>query len=174
MKRFLFAAFGMFLSMVAAAAAMNSARAEDNPLLGSFGDWQAFKTKQGGKDVCLVSSKPSKSLPEGAKRGDIFFLISHFQEGGVRNQVQILIGYPFKAGSTAKVKIGGQTFELFTDGENAWARETATDEKIVQAMRKGANAVITGTSQRGTETTDTFSLKGISAALDAIGKACNL
>lgn len=174
MKRSLFAAFGILLSMVAGAAVTNSARAEDGPLLGTYGDWQAFKTKQGGKDVCLVSSKPTKTLPDGAKRGDIFILISHFQEGGVRNQVQILLGYPLKTGSVAKIKIGNQSFDMFTDGENAWARENTTDEKIVQALRKGSSAVVTATSQRGTDTTDTYSLKGISAALDAIGKACKL
>jgi len=175
MKRSLFAAFGMFLSMTVAAAIVPlSAQAEDNPLLGNFGDWQAFKTKQGGKDVCLVSSKPTKTEPADAKRGDIFILISHFQDGGIRNQVQVLVGYPFKTGSTASVTVGGKKFDLFTDGENAWARKSETDNDIVAALRKGSSAVVRGESQRGTKTTDTYSLKGISAALDAIGKACGL
>jgi invasion protein IalB len=175
MKRSLFAAFGMFLSMAVAVAIVPlSAQAEDNPLLGNFGDWQAFKTKQGGKDVCLVSSKPTKTEPADAKRGDIFILISHFQDGGVRNQVQVLVGYPFKTGSTASVTVGGKKFDLFTDGENAWARKSETDNDIVAALRKGSSAVVRGESQRGTKTTDTYSLKGISAALDAIGKACGL
>ncbi len=172
MKRSLFAAFGMFLSMVVGAGFALPAQAEESPLIGSFGDWQAFKTKQGGKDVCLVSTKPSKSEPASAKRGDIFLMVSHFQEGNIRNQVQVLIGYPFKAGSTATLAVGKQKFDLFTDGENAFARKTETDNDIVAAMRKGATVVIAGESQRGTKTTDTFSLKGISAALDAIGKAC--
>lgn len=174
MKRFLFAAFGMFLSMTAVGMNAAPAQAEDTPLLGDFGAWQAFKTKQGGKDVCFVSSKPTKSEPAGAKRGEIFILISFFQDGSVKNQVQIPIGYPFKAGSTAQIAIGGKKFDLFTDGENAWARTTDADNDIVAALRKGSSAVVTGESQRGTKTTDTFSLKGISAALDAVIKACKV
>ncbi|MDD3444887.1 MAG: invasion associated locus B family protein [Zavarzinia sp.] len=165
----------MLLSMAAVPDIVSGARAEETPLLAEHGAWQAFKTKQNGKDVCFVSSKPTTSEPKNVKRGDIFILISYFQDGSVKNQVQILIGYPFKTGSTAQLTIDGKKkFELFTDGENAWARKTETDNDIVAAMKRGAKAVITGTSQRGTETTDTFSLKGISAAIDAVMKACKV
>lgn len=176
MKRFLFAAFGMLMSMAAVVAVDTGAKAEETPLLAEHGDWQAFKTKQqNGKDVCFVSSKPVDSKPTGVKRGDIFFLVSYFQDGSVKDQVQILIGYPFKTGSTAHITIdGSKKFELFTDGENAWARKAETDSDIVAAMKRGSKAVVTGTSQRGTDTTDTFSLKGITAAINAVTKACKV
>ena len=39
-------------------------------------------------------------------------------------------------------------------------------------MKKGSNLVVKGTSQRGTETTDSYSLTGITAGMAAIDKAC--
>lgn len=164
-------AFAFALSILALGTP-RPALAEDTPLLGTFKQWQAFRTTQDGKLVCLVSSKPQKSEPAGAKRGDVFILISYFQEGNVRNQVQVLAGYPFKPGSTAKLSVGKTSFDLFTDGENAWARDAAADAAIVKALRGGSTATVQGTSQRGTATTDSYSLSGISAALEKLGKDC--
>ena len=48
----------------------------------------------------------------------------------------------------------------------------ATDKKIVTAMKAGKSLKVKGTSWRGTQTVDTYSLAGISAALAAIDKAC--
>jgi invasion protein IalB len=49
----------------------------------------------------------------------------------------------------------------------------ATDEtKMVDALRKGADTVIKAVTSKGTRTTDTFSLKGISQALDRVAEEC--
>jgi hypothetical protein len=39
-------------------------------------------------------------------------------------------------------------------------------------MKKGKSMTVEGTSRRGTVSTDSYSLSGITAALDAITKAC--
>jgi hypothetical protein len=39
-------------------------------------------------------------------------------------------------------------------------------------MRKGADVVIKATTSRGTQTTDTFSLKGIGQAVDRASQEC--
>jgi hypothetical protein len=39
-------------------------------------------------------------------------------------------------------------------------------------MRKGARMVVKGTSARNNPTTDSYSLKGVSAAHSAMNKAC--
>ena len=39
-------------------------------------------------------------------------------------------------------------------------------------MRKGANLVVIGTSARGTQSTDRYSLKGLAQALDRTGQEC--
>ena len=44
---------------------------------------------------------------------------------------------------------------------------------MVDAMRGGQTAVVKGTSAKGTQSTDTFSLKGLSQALDASRRNAN-
>ena len=46
------------------------------------------------------------------------------------------------------------------------------EERMVDAMRKAADLVVKGVSTKGTETTDTFSLKGLSQALDKLAQDC--
>ncbi len=47
-------------------------------------------------------------------------------------------------------------------------------ERLVTAMTRGASAVATGLSARGTKTVDTYSLSGFSDALAKIHSACNM
>ncbi|WP_439815315.1 invasion associated locus B family protein [Zavarzinia sp. CC-PAN008] len=138
--------------------------------LGTFGDWDAFSTSDSGKPVCYVATSPKTTKPTNVRRDPIFLLVTH--RGNVRNEVSVVTGYTYKPKSEVKAAVDGSNFTLFTQGDGAWARDQQTDARIVDAMRKGAQMVVKGTSSRGTETTDTYSLKGISAALDAINKAC--
>ena len=46
------------------------------------------------------------------------------------------------------------------------------DAKMVTAMKRGAGAIITGVSGRGTVTKDTFSLLGFTAAVEDAEKRC--
>jgi len=43
---------------------------------------------------------------------------------------------------------------------------------MVDAMRGGDNAVIKGVSAKGTQSIDTFSLKGVAQALDRTAQEC--
>jgi len=43
---------------------------------------------------------------------------------------------------------------------------------FVAALKAGSSLVVKGTSGRGTETTDTYSLSGTTAAMQAIDTAC--
>ncbi|MBP0574584.1 hypothetical protein J8J27_28145, partial [Mycobacterium tuberculosis] len=60
----------------------------------------------------------------------------------------------------------------FTKGDGAWIDGTAEEQKLIAAMRKGKQLLAQGTSRRGNPTNYTFSLAGISGALDAVAKEC--
>ena len=87
-------------------------------------------------------------------------------------------GYPYKAGAPVTVEIEKKKFELFTrpesDPDGAWSRDAAMDKALVDAMRAGKTVLVKGTSSRGTETTDSFSLGGFTKAYAEIGKACGI
>jgi hypothetical protein len=81
-------------------------------------------------------------------------------------------GYPFAAGSTVNLVVDGSEFELFTEGEWAWPATAQDDAKIVTAMKRGTEAVLTARSERGTQTKDTFSLLGFTAAIEDAETRC--
>jgi invasion protein IalB len=141
-------------------------------LLGESGDWAAYTYKAADTKVCYVSSQPKSSEPKTAKRDPIFFLVTHMPGRKVKGEISTIIGYPFKKDTTVELKVDQAGFELFTNADGAWADTAATEKKIVTAMKSGAALTVKGTSWRGTVTTDTYSLKGLSAAIAKIDEAC--
>ncbi|MCG8557168.1 MAG: invasion associated locus B family protein [Proteobacteria bacterium] len=137
-------------------------------------DWSAFRYKQDGETVCYMASSPKKAEGDYTSRGDVFALVTHRPASNRVGEVSIVAGYTYKADSTVRVKIGARTWDLFTEGGNAWALTTEEDKAIVKAMRAGSSMVVKGTSSRGTLTTDTYSLLGFTKAHSAITKACGL
>ena len=127
---------------------------------------------------CWVVSSPKGSVNTknghtvAVNRGDILLFVSYRPGSGVKAEVSFTGGYPFRKDSTVSLKVGDANFEMFTDGEWAWPASTTEDGKIVSALKKGAKAVATGISTHGTTTKDTFSLIGVTAALDEAAKRC--
>ncbi len=149
------------------------AQGSDPVSLGSFEDWTAYSYQAADSKVCYVSATPKESEPKSAKRDPAFFLVTHMpgRKPPVRGEVSTIIGYPFKEGAMVELTIDDEKYEMFSKGDTAWV-DTGSDKKIVAAMKAGRSLTVKGTSWRGTETLDTYSLNGISAALSAIDKAC--
>jgi hypothetical protein len=149
------------------------AGAAEPELLGTFDDWQAYTYKAPDTRVCYaVSSPKSSEAGKKVKRDPIYFLVTHMPGRKVRGEISTFIGYPFKESSIVTVKVDDKSFELFTTGDGAWVDNAAREKEILAAMKAGTKLVVTGTSWKGTETTDTYSLAGISAAVDKIDSAC--
>ena len=148
--------------------------AEEQPTsLGKFEDWEAFTYKAKDSRVCYVFSAPKKSqAAKKVKRDPIYFMVTHWPGKKVRGQISTIIGYPFKDSSTVKLAVDDQQFELYTSGDMAWADQVETEQTIVKAMKNGKALTVVGTSVRGTETTDTYSLTGVIAAMDKIDATC--
>jgi len=149
-----------------------AAAAQEPTALGEFADWAAYAYKNQGGNVCYIVSQPKKSAPDGVKRDPVFFLVTHRSADKVKNEVNTIIGYPFKPGSSATVDVDGNKFELFTSDDGAWSDSPERDSQLVGAMKAGSAMRITGTSARGTVTTDTYSLTGVTAAMAKIDAAC--
>ena len=149
-----------------------SAQAQEVKALGTFGKWVAFTYTEKGKPVCYISAKPDKSEGSYKARGEALLLITHRPAEKAFDVVSMVAGYQYMPDSDAVVTAGGQTFRLFTNADRAWARDAKTDAAVVAQLIKSSSAVIKGTSNRSTPTTDTFSLNGFSAAYKAIGDAC--
>ncbi|MGR3322696.1 MAG: invasion associated locus B family protein [Pseudooceanicola sp.] len=139
-------------------------------------DWSVF-VEEDPKECWAVSApKETVNTKDGrvvsVRRSDILFMAFYRPGADVAGQVTFTGGYPFRDRSTVNLNIDGTEFELFTEGEWAWAASPAEDAKILTAMKRGTNAVITGVSGRGTTTKDTFSLFGFTAAVEEAEGRC--
>ena len=157
-----------------AAAAAAVAGGVQPKLLGQFGDWGAYAASPGGKKICFVLAKPasSETNPPGRPRNPSYMFISTRPADKVTNEVSIIIGYPFKPGTDATADVGSTNYALYTQQDGAWIKNATEEAHMVDAMRSGQNAVVKGTSAKGTQSSDTYSLKGLSQALDRTGQEC--
>ena len=124
--------------------------------------------------MCFALAKPtaSETNPPNRPRNPVYMFISTRPGDKVTNEVSLVVGYPFKAGTEATVQVGGTSFPLYTQQDGAWIKNAAEEAKMVDAMRGADSAVIKGVSVKGTQSTDTFSLKGASQALDRTAQEC--
>jgi len=163
---------GLFLC---AAVLPGRADAQDIRRLGTFDHWSAYAYTEDGNKVCYMASQPEKDEGDYERRGEIYAMVTHRPAKGTQDVVSFVIGYPFKQDSRVKVTVDGEkTFTLFTHKDTAWAPDSQTDDALVQAMIQGGTMVVDGTSDKGTETTDTYSLIGFTDAHNAIDEACNI
>lgn len=139
-------------------------------------DWSVF-TEENPKECWGVSSPKStentrNGQPAEVQRGDILLFVTYRPGAGSAGEVSFTGGYPFAGGSTVDVAINGRTFQMVTDGQWAWPADAGADSTILAAMRGGSEAVLTARSSRGTQTKDTFSLMGFTAAMTEAENRC--
>ncbi len=143
-------------------------------LLGQYADWGAYTASPAGKKTCFAIAKPASSVtnPPNKPRNPIYMFISTRPAEKVTNEVSIIVGYPFKPGTEASVEVGSTAYALYTQQDGAWIKNATEEAQMVDAMRQGQTAALKGTSAKGTQSTDTFSLKGLSQALDRTAQDC--
>jgi len=166
---------GAFAVLSAPSPAGAAPAAEGQPtLLGTYGDWGSYTANPGGKKVCFALAKPktSKTEPAGRKRDPAYIFISTRPSEKVKNEISVIIGYPFKSSSAATAEIGTTKFAMYTQNDGAWIKNVAEETRMLDAMRKGSDLTVKGVSGRGTSSTDQFSLKGIAQALDRAEQEC--
>lgn len=143
-------------------------------LIGQFGTWGAYTATPNGKKVCFALAKPSssKTNPPNRPRDPAYAFVSTRPAEKVNNEVSVMIGYTLKPGSESTLEVGGASYAMYTQGDGLWIKNAAEEERMVDAMRKAADVTVKGVSAKGTETSDTFSLKGLAQALDRLAQDC--
>ena len=154
--------------------AATAAGGAEPTLIGQFGTWGAYTATPNGKKVCFALAKPSsqKTNPPNRPRDPAYAFISTRPAEKVTNEVSVMIGYTLKPGSESTLEVGGATYAMYTQGDGLWIKNAAEEERMVDAMRKAADVVVKGVSAKGTESIDTFSMKGLAQALDRLAQDC--
>lgn len=137
--------------------------------------WSVFV--EGSPKECWAVSAPRETLntrggnPVQVRRGDIL-LFATYRPGNDTPEISFTGGYPFAEDSTVDLTVGSNEYQLFVQGEWAWTGSPEDDARILETLRAGAEAVLTARSSRGTDTQDTFSLFGFTAATEEAERQC--
>ena len=168
--------FGAMGAVMAMAAAFPAQAQDSTNRVAVETAWSVFV--DGTPRECWAVSAPQETVNTrdgravSVRRGDILLFATYRQGQGAVAEVSFTGGYPFASDSTVDVTIGSDTFQLIVDGEWAWAASPEEDQRILDSMRRGQNAVLVARSSRGTRTEDTFSLFGITAATEEAQRRC--
>ncbi len=139
-------------------------------------DWSVFVESDPQECWGVSAPKETVNTRDGrvvsVRRGDILLFVSYRPAADIDGEISFTGGYPFADGSTVSLEIGDESFELFTDGEWAWPASAGDDARIMAAMKRGVNAILSARSSRGTNTKDTFSLLGFTAAAEEAQRRC--
>lgn len=165
-------ALGFFMALSSA----GMAKAQTGELIGQSGAWKSYRTGSGASSVCFITSEPIKleGKYDRNNRGETrVFVTHHGLDNQNRGVVSSVAGYRFEQDREVVFSIDGKSFNLFSVDTRAWATKPDQDRALVKAMKRGNKLKVTGVSSRGNKTTDTYSLKGFTAAMKKIDKACS-
>lgn len=141
--------------------------------LGSYGEWGAYAAQNGRNRTCYALGQPKERNPKAKlKDSAAYIFISTRPAENIHNEVAINLGYATKDGSAAVADIDGDSYELITKGTNAWVKDQSREKEFVGALRGGAKLIVKASSSKGTSTTDSYSLKGLSDALARAVQEC--
>ncbi len=137
-----------------------------------FRDWSLYVHEDPSGKICFIVSLPTKQEGTFTRRGQPRLFVTQFGGENARQEVSVDPGYTYRSGSVVEAVVGEVRFELFTEKDRAWARSAVDDARLIDAMRRGNQIQIRGTSIRDTWSLDTYSLAGFSAAYRAMMETC--
>lgn len=139
-------------------------------LVDTSGNWRVLKVEGGGNLTCYIASLPVDSSGSFKKRGEPYLLVTH--KSPTVDEVSASAGYPFDEKKDVQLSFGQKNYKLFARGEVAWAYDETSDKAIVRDMMRGSKVVVHGKSWRGTDSRDTYSLSGFTAAHRKMKQLC--
>jgi hypothetical protein len=136
--------------------------------IGKFEDWEAATHVEAGQTVCYAFTYAQSSAPAVPGRGKVVLTVTERQSG--RDAVAISAGFSYAANASVGVQVDQAAVDdFYTAQRSAFARD---GHATVTAFERARSMVATSPAPQNLKVTDTFSLKGFTAAYAAITKAC--
>jgi hypothetical protein len=160
------------LALVASLAFTAGASAQQVRLLGEHRAWSSYAANDASGEVCFAMTKPESVAPTPDGYSQAYIYITNRPAENVSNEFNLVAGFSFQPDSLATVSVGGQAFNLFTQGDAAWLDDTGQAGALASAIRAGSSMVVEGTTAAGIKVMQTYSLSGATAAQQSIGAEC--
>ena len=154
--------------------AANYSNAEENlKSLGKFKDWESFVLSQEGAKICFAQSVPVVRAPKKLKRESSRLFVSFRPTENIKNEISVTNGYEFKLKSPVAAKSGKKTYNLFSKGRFAWVIDNKDEQKLISTMKRASRLMIIGSSEKGEQSTDHYSMMGFTKAYNSAKKSCS-
>ena len=152
----------------------NFANAEENlKSVGKFKDWESFVLLQDGNKTCFAQSSPVVRAPKKIKRDPSRLFVSFRPDEDIKNEVSVTNGYKFKLKAPVIAKSGKKSYDLFSKDRFAWVVDTKDEAKLIFTMKKASRLMIIGSTDKGDQTTDHYSMMGFTKAYNTAKKSCS-
>lgn len=152
---------------------LEGAVAAEPAAVATYRDWSVFVRDIDGGKVCFAATEANDKSPKSVNHGDVFFLVSSWGSGAATEQPSLMTGYTLNAKPEPTLRIGSDKWEMYASDNEAFIEANSEEQRLIRAMRRGADMRISAVSQRGTATSYVISLRGISAALDRVKRECS-
>ena len=136
-----------------------AANAEENlKNFRKFKDWQSFVLLKEGVKTCFAQSIPVIKAPKKFKRDPSRLFVSFRPAENIKNEISVTNGYEFKLKAPVSAKSGKKKYDLYSKGRFAWVVDNDDEIKLISTMKKASRLMIIGNSEKGTQTTDHYSI----------------
>ena len=140
-------------------------------LLGQYDQWGAYWAAPDGRKVCFAAARPSGGQTNRGRTPAYLFVTSRPHDK-IKDEVSAVVSFTLKSNTDATAVVGGKNYLMSSKADGVWIKNQADEAKLVETMRKSSDFVLKATTDRGLQSTDTFSMKGLAQALDRIAKEC--
>ena len=141
--------------------------------IGKFKDWESFALSQNGNKICFAQSIPVVRAPKKLKREPSRLFVSFRPAENIKNEVSVTNGYEFKLKAPVTAKSGKKKYDLFSKGKFAWVVDNDDEKKLITTMKKASRLMIIGSTNKGDQTTDHYSMMGFTKAYNTAKKSCS-
>lgn len=157
---------------VTASAGISTAHAQEPQAVASFKDWSVFVREEGEEKVCFAASEVTDKSPKSVNHGDVFFMVASWKSGAALEQPSLMTGYGLDDRPEPELRIGSDKWKMYASENEAFIEADDQENRLINAMRRGADMRISAVSKRGTATNYNVSLRGLTAALERVQKEC--
>lgn len=139
-------------------------------LLEQVGDWSLLADGP-ARSVCFIAATARPEAGAAARDGVILY-VSAWPKEGIKTEISAKLGLKPKKGGDISITVGAASFKMFARDDRAYIDDATRELKLIEAMKKGAKAVLRVEPEKGAATSDSFSLSGFAQALQALAAQC--
>ena len=153
----------------------NQVKAEEVKKMGTHKDWETYIIKNDNGKVCFAQSKPVLQAPKSDSREARLF-ITFRPDDKISNEISVTAGYDFNSKNSITAISGKNKYKFdLVQAEFAWMSdpENKFERRMIKTMKKGSRIMVKGYNQKGSQTTDHYSLLGFTKAYNATKANCS-